>query len=165
MGGYAKGKPGLNKGQDCCPCITLHIPLFLYVQLGVEEMATHSSILAWKIPWMEEPGRLQSTGSQRVGQDWVTELNWTERERKVKVKLLSHVQLFAIPRTIAYQASPSMGFFQATVRECCHVLLQGIFPTQGSNLGLPHCRQTLYPLSHQGSPGELGLAVIKYLGA
>ena len=30
-------------------------------------MATHSSILAWKIPWMEEPGRLQSMGSQRVG--------------------------------------------------------------------------------------------------
>ena len=32
-----------------------------------KEMATHSSILAWKIPWMEEPDRLQSTGSQRVG--------------------------------------------------------------------------------------------------
>ena len=31
-----------------------------------KEMATHSSILAWKIPWMEEPGGLQSTGSQRV---------------------------------------------------------------------------------------------------
>ena len=31
-----------------------------------EEMATHSSILAWRIPWMEEPGGLQSTGSQRV---------------------------------------------------------------------------------------------------
>ena len=31
-----------------------------------EEMATHSSTLAWKIPWMEEPGRLQSLGSQRV---------------------------------------------------------------------------------------------------
>ena len=34
-----------------------------------KEMATNSSILAWKIPWMEEPGRLQSTGSQRVGHD------------------------------------------------------------------------------------------------
>ena len=33
----------------------------------------------------------------------------------------------------------------------CHFLLQGIFPTQGSNPGLPHCRQTLYRLSHQGS--------------
>ena len=38
-------------------------------------MATHSSILAWKIPWMEESGRLQSTGSQRVGYDWVTSLS------------------------------------------------------------------------------------------
>ena len=34
-----------------------------------KEMATHSSILAWKIPWMEEPGRLQFMGSQRVGHD------------------------------------------------------------------------------------------------
>ena len=34
-----------------------------------KEMATHSSILAWKIPWAEEPGGLQSMGSQRVGHD------------------------------------------------------------------------------------------------
>ena len=34
-----------------------------------EEMATHSSILAWRIPWTEEPGGLQSRGSQRVGHD------------------------------------------------------------------------------------------------
>ena len=34
-----------------------------------KEMATHSSILDWKIPWTEEPGRLQSKGSQRVGHD------------------------------------------------------------------------------------------------
>ena len=34
-----------------------------------KEIATHSSLLAWKIPWTEEPGRLQSIGSQRVGRD------------------------------------------------------------------------------------------------
>ena len=34
-----------------------------------KEMATHSSTLAWKIPWTEKPGRLQSMGSQRVGHD------------------------------------------------------------------------------------------------
>ena len=34
-----------------------------------KEMATHSTTLAWKIPWMEEPGRLQSVGSQRAGRD------------------------------------------------------------------------------------------------
>ena len=43
--------------------------------LGLEdplekEMATHSSILAWRIPWTEEPDGLQSIGWQRVGQDW-----------------------------------------------------------------------------------------------
>jgi len=35
-------------------------------------MTTHSSILAWRIPWTEEPGRLQSMGSYRVRQDWAT---------------------------------------------------------------------------------------------
>ena len=55
-----------------------------------KEMTTHSSILSWRTPWMEEHGE--------VG---------------------------------------------------CHALLQGIFPTQGSNPGLPHCRWILYCLSHQ----------------
>ena len=40
-----------------------------------KEMATHSSILAWRIPWMEEPGGLQSMGSQRVGHDRATSLS------------------------------------------------------------------------------------------
>ena len=40
-----------------------------------KEIATHSSILAWRIPWTEEPGGLQSTGSQRVGHDWVISLS------------------------------------------------------------------------------------------
>ena len=40
-----------------------------------KEMATHSSILAWRIPRTEEPGGLQSTGSQRVGHDWATSLS------------------------------------------------------------------------------------------
>ena len=39
-----------------------------------KEMATHSNILAWKIPWMVELGRPQSMGSQRVGHDWATSL-------------------------------------------------------------------------------------------
>ena len=41
----------------------------------VKAMASHSSTLAWKIPWMEEPGRLQSMGSLRVGHDWATSLS------------------------------------------------------------------------------------------
>ena len=39
-----------------------------------KETVTHSSILAWRIPWTEKPGRLQSTGSQRVRHDWATSL-------------------------------------------------------------------------------------------
>ena len=48
-------------------------------------MAPHSSTLAWKIPWMEEPGRLQSMGSLRVGHDWETSLSlftFMHRRRK-----------------------------------------------------------------------------------
>ena len=40
-----------------------------------KETATHSSTLAWKIPWTEDPGRLPSMGSQRAGQDWATSLS------------------------------------------------------------------------------------------
>ena len=40
-----------------------------------KEMAIHSSTIAWKIPWTEEPGRLQSMGSLRAGHDWVTSLS------------------------------------------------------------------------------------------
>ena len=46
-----------------------------------KEMAIHSSTLAWKIPWTEEPDRLQSMGSQRVGHDWATSLSFTLVER------------------------------------------------------------------------------------
>ena len=43
-----------------------------------KEMAPHSSTLAWKIPWTEERGRLQSMGSQRVGHDWATSLSLSQ---------------------------------------------------------------------------------------
>ena len=43
-----------------------------------EGMAIHSSVLAWRIPWTEEPGRLQSIGSQRVGNDWAIEHTHTK---------------------------------------------------------------------------------------
>ena len=44
-----------------------------------EEMATQSSVLAWKILWMEEPGRIQSMGSQRVKDDLLTNTPFSER--------------------------------------------------------------------------------------
>ena len=63
---------------------------------------------------------------------------------EVKWKLLSRVHLFATP-------CPWYSAGQNT-RMSSLSLLQGIFPTQGSNLGLPHCRQIPYQLSHKGSP-------------
>ena len=53
-----------------------------------KEMATHSSILAWRIPWTEEPGRLQSMGSQRVGHDWATSIHFTGLLESVVAKAL-----------------------------------------------------------------------------
>ena len=59
-------------------CIYTYLLLkFCFIAFHLEkEMATHSSILPWRIPWTEEPGGLQSTGSQRVGHDWATDLIW-----------------------------------------------------------------------------------------
>ena len=71
-----------------------------------KEMANHSSTLAWKILWTEEPGGLQSMGLQRVGHNWATELNWTER-------LLC-----------------PWGFPGKSTGVVCHFLLQGIFPVK-----------------------------------
>ena len=48
-----------------------------------KEMATHSSTLAWKIPWVEEPDKLQSMESQRVGHDWATSLYCTWGEERL----------------------------------------------------------------------------------
>ena len=71
---------------------------------------------------------------------------------KVKVKSLSHARLFVIPWRVACTKLLHPWDFQGkSTGVGCHFLLQGIFPTQGSNPGLSHCRQMLYRLSHQGS--------------
>ena len=49
--------------------------LYIYTTSAEKAMATHSSTPAWKIPWMEEPSRLQSMGLLRVGHDWATSLS------------------------------------------------------------------------------------------
>ena len=70
----------------------------------------------------------------------------------VKVKSVSRVRL-CDPMDCSLSGSSVHGIFQARVLEWIAIfLLQGIFPTQESNLGLLHCRQTLYRLSYQGSP-------------
>ena len=51
-----------------------------------KEMATHPSILAWRVPWTEEPGGLQSMDPQRIGHDWATSLH-------LATKITSHVDI------------------------------------------------------------------------
>ena len=71
----------------------------------VKEMAIHSRTLAWKIPWMEEPGRLQSMGWQRVGHNWATSLTLMFSTQIFSVvQLLSHIRLFATSWSAACQA-------------------------------------------------------------
>ena len=69
-----------------------------------------------------------------------------------KCQSLSCIWLFVTPWTIVHQAPLSMEFPSKNTGVGCHPLLQGIFLTQGSNLGLLHCRQILYSLNHQGWP-------------
>ena len=80
----------------------LSFPAFSVGNLGLipesgrsleKEMATHSSILAWEIPWTEEPGGLQSMGPQRVIHDWGTSLHLNVPIRKSEVFLSFMVRL------------------------------------------------------------------------
>ena len=56
-----------------------------------KEMAAHSSTLAWRIPWTEEPGRLQSMGSQRVKHDWATSLHFTSYWASLVAQLVKNL--------------------------------------------------------------------------
>ena len=67
---------------------------------------------------------------------------------------LNGIRLCATPRAKSCQAPLSMGILQAGMLEWV-AIHQGIFPTQGLNPGLPHCRRILHHLSQQGSPGTL----------
>ena len=75
-------------------------------------MATHSSILAWKIPWTEERGRLQSMGSLRVRHDWETSLSlFTFHSCALEREMATHSSVLAwrIPGTGEPGGLPSMG--------------------------------------------------------
>ena len=62
----------LSSKEICLPMQEPRVQFLGWEDPLVKELAIHSSILAWEIPWIEKPGGLQSTGSQRVGHDLVT---------------------------------------------------------------------------------------------
>ena len=72
-------------------------------------MATHSSILAWKIPWTKEPGRLQSMESLRVRHDWATSLSLLFHALEKEMATQSSVLAWRIPRMGEPGGLPSMG--------------------------------------------------------
>ena len=69
-------------------------------------------------------------------------------EIKKKVLLIQSCLLLCNPMTVAHQAPMPMEFSRQELGVGCRFFLQGIFPTQGLNLGLLHCREILYNLSH-----------------
>ena len=125
----------------------------LYVCTLEKETATHSSIYAWKIPWTEEPGGLQSMGSQRVGHNWATCVCVCVCVCALSCSVVSD-SLWSYglyPFRLLYP----LDFPGKKTGVVCHYLLQGILPIQGSNLHLLcllHCSWVLRPLSHQGFP-------------
>ena len=165
-------------------------------------MAPHSSTLAWKIPWMEDPGGLQSMRSQRVGHDWATSLSlftfmhWRRKwqptpvfcvenprdggawwaavygvaQSRTRLKWLSSSSSSPVPKYSMLCCVTESCLTLCNPMDCslpgssvhgdspgknigvyCHALLQGIFPTQGLNPGLPHCRRILY-YQNTGNP-------------
>ena len=145
-------------------------------------------------PWTEEPGRLQSMGSQIVEHDWVTENTHTYKYMYIYVHIYIMEYRSPMRKEILSFSTTWMKFEGFMVSEMsqtktnkyhmhakslqlcstlcnsmdcslpgssvhgdspgkntgvgCHALLQGIFPTQESNPGFPHCRQMLHRLSH-----------------
>ena len=99
-----------------------------------KEMATHSSILSWEIPWTEEPGGLQSTGSQRVGHNWVHAHTHTHTH----THKLSYIPFIKVKGTLVIQLRPTLcnpldytsvyGILQAKILE-----LVSIFFSRGSS--------------------------------
>ena len=74
-------------------------------------MAAHSSTLAWKIPWTEEPGGLQSMGSLRIGHDWLSDFTFTFHFHALEKGMATHSSVLAwrIPGTGELGGLPSMG--------------------------------------------------------
>ena len=112
-----------------------------------EGMATHSSILTWRIPWTEEYGGLQSTVSQRAGHNWS---NWALSTYAVLFS--PHDKLVCeppsrVPILWPHGLGPTRllcpwNFPGKNPGVGCHSLLQGIFPTQGSNSDLLGLQKT-----------------------
>ena len=128
-------------------------PWVMPLEEGVE---THSSFPAWRISWTEEPwwATVHLAKSQSQLSKWLT-LSLHEFKHILYILCLvaqlcltlGHPMDCSPPGASVHGDSPGKNTGVG-----CRALLRGIFPTEGLNPGLPHHRQFLYYLSHQGSP-------------
>ena len=116
-----------------------------------KEMAIHSSTLAWKIPWMEKPDKLQSMGLQRVGHDRVTSLSKAHLGRRVGLSRMSYnlgipvlclcteeTALFSAEKSNKTELSEKLSLYSRRVHVCWLANNQGREPRTGScNLVMP----------------------------
>ena len=139
------------------------ICIYVYICVCVWTWVSVNSGSWW---WTGRPGVLRFMGSQRVGHDWATDLIWSDTCLYICIYVCVCVCVLdcvcvtqscpthcnpmdrsPTPGSSVHGDSPGKNMGVG-----CHALLQVIFPNQGSNPGLQHCRWILYHLSHQGSP-------------
>ena len=114
-------------------------------------LATHSSILAWKVLWTEKPGRLQSLGSQRAGHSWATKTSTDllVQRRMVIPRVCVHVQFHLTLRPCGLWHSKRLcpwGSPGKSTGVGCRLLLQRIFLDQGWNTHLLQWQAHSLPL-------------------
>ena len=136
------------------PACASSSPAFLMMYSASKLNKQSDSIQPWRTPfpvWNQSvvPCPVLTVASWPAYRFLKRQVRWSGIMWNTEGKSLSPVWLFATAWT--YQA-PLWDFPGNSTEMDCHFLLQQIFPTQGSNPGLPHCRQTLYGLSHQGNP-------------
>ena len=131
-----------------------------------KEMATHSSVLAWRIPGMAEPGGLPSMASHRVGHEWsnlaaaaaaATFILWPNNFPKAPPAIVvvfscyAVCDSFATSWTVAHQAPPSMGFPKQEYWSGLPFPSPGDLPNSRITSMYPAWQVDSRPLSHQGS--------------
>ena len=159
---------GLTKSQTRLSdfTFTFHFPAL------EKEMVTHSSVLAWRIPGLREPGGLPSMGSHRVGHDWgdlaaaaaaaaaalrVGKLGWNIKLKTHWLLLFSH---WVMSMTLCYPmdcnppGSSVHGISQARILEWVAISFSRVY-SQLSNPCLLRWQAESLPLSHQGSPWHI----------
>ena len=145
-----------------------------------KEIATHSSILPWEIPWSEESGGLQSMGSKRVGRDLgaksqqhvvyiLKSYNWKKAKSEDKsskvnidVQSLSCAQLFATPWTPVCQASLSFIISRSLLK---HMSIESVMPSNHLILCRPFLLPSIFPSSRVFLQSQLSTSGGQSIGA